>query len=171
MLLLSYPPPCAHPCRYISRGLLATPVITALDHAGRSSWVTRALSNLTYPAYQATSSTVIYSALLLDWPARAWLLGPAGVATGWSKAVFGPRAAKAVGMLQRAVPGVHNVHSMHDVGVGMASASGAGGVGGVRKGCVGGGVEWVEVAPGGLVGSEVLGQQLWQVVNDVAGSA
>jgi hypothetical protein len=143
----------------MSRGLLAAPLLTSLDHAGRASWVTRVFSNLTYPAYQLTSSSVIYSSMLLDWPARAWLLGPAGVATGWTKAVFGSRAASVMALLQRSVPGVEGVHS----GVSMVA-------GGVKRGGAAT-VQWAEVAPAGLVGSEVLGQQLWQLVNEVAGRA
>jgi hypothetical protein len=42
----------------------------------------------------------------------------------------------------------------------------------MKCGSGGGGVtKWAEVAPAGLVGSEVLGQQLWQVVNEAAGRA
>jgi hypothetical protein len=148
-------------CRYISRGLLAAPLLTSLDHAGRASWVTRVFSNLTYPAYQLTSSSVIYSSMLLDWPARAWLLGPAGVATGWTKAVFGSRAASVMAMLQRNVPGVEGVHN---------GAVGGGG-GGVKRGGAAAAAQWVEVAPAGLVSNEALGQQLWQLVNEVAGRA
>lgn len=95
--------------------------------------------------------------MLLDWPARAWLLGPAGVATGWAKAVFGSRAASVMAMLQRNVPGVQGVHN------------GAVG-GGVKRGGAAA-AQWVEVAPSGLVGNEALGQQLWQLVNEVAGRA
>ncbi|WIA28461.1 hypothetical protein OEZ86_011005 [Tetradesmus obliquus] len=150
--------------RYISRGLLATPLLTSLDHAGRTSWVTRALSSLTHPAYTLASSSIVYACLLLDWPARAWLLGPAGAATGWAEAVLGSRAAKVMERLQRAVPGVQGVAA-------VSGGSAAGDSGWGRANAAHGGVEWAEVSPGGLVGSEVVGQQLWQLVNEEAGRA
>ncbi|KAF6264428.1 hypothetical protein COO60DRAFT_1698264 [Scenedesmus sp. NREL 46B-D3] len=155
--------PAADNFRYISRGLLATPLLTSLDHAGRSSWLARAFSSLTYPAYQLTSSSVVYSSMLLDWPARAWLLGPAGAATGWSKAVAGPRAAAVLARLQRSVPGIEGVHQ---------AGAGAGGWDRERAaGGGGGGARWAEVPPAGLVANEAVGQQLWQLVNEVAGRA
>jgi hypothetical protein len=117
-------------------------------------------SNLTYPAYQLTSSSVIYGSMLLDWPARAWLLGPAGVATGWTKAVFGARAASVMALLQKNVPGVEGVHQ-----------GGAGLAAGNSKRQLSAGAQWAEVTPAGLVGNEALGQQLWQLVNEVAGRA
>jgi hypothetical protein len=77
--------------------------------------------------------------------------------------VFGSRAGKAMGQLQRTSPGIEGVRGIE----GNAASAGTGW--GMKRG--GGGVEWAEVAPAGLVGSEVLGQQLWQVVNEVAGRA
>eukprot|EP00879_Flechtneria_rotunda_P031575 GHRR01034508.1.p1 GENE.GHRR01034508.1~~GHRR01034508.1.p1 ORF type:complete len:739 (+),score=291.15 GHRR01034508.1:24-2240(+) len=133
-------PSTAKNFRYFSRGLLATPLLTYVDHSGRSNWLTRTLSHLTYPFYQLTSATIINSAILLDWPVRAWLLAPAGLLSVWTKKVLGMRAATVMSQLQRGVPGVV----------------------GVPKNGV---PEWVEVTPSALVTDEQLGQALWQVVD------
>lgn len=57
-------------CRYLSRGLLATPLLTSLDHAGRGSWLTHVLSSLTSPFYQLSAGSIVRGSMLLDWPVR-----------------------------------------------------------------------------------------------------
>lgn len=76
---------------YYSRGLLATPLLTSLDHAGSSNWLTQLLSRLAWPWYQLTSASVITAAQLLDWPMRGWLLAPAGSLTAWGQRLLGSR--------------------------------------------------------------------------------
>lgn len=56
--------------RYLSQGLLANPMLTSLDHAGRGSWLTHLLSSITYPIYQLTAGSIVTGFMLMDWPVR-----------------------------------------------------------------------------------------------------
>jgi hypothetical protein len=129
--------------RYLSQGLLATPLLTSVDHAARDSWLTRVLSSITYPLYQMTAGSIVRGSILLDWPVRAWLLAPAGTVSRWGKTLLGQRAARLLSQLQRGVPGVE----------------------GVPQSCY---PQWVEVTPAGLVMDDRLGASLWQLVEDSA---
>lgn len=136
----------AHRDSYISRGLLASPLITALDHAGSSTWVTHILHTLTTPLYDLVSTSLITAASLADWPTRALLLGPAGLLPSLMSHL-GPAGAKGtrmVSQLQGLVPGV--------VGVPPDSPPG-----------------WVEVQPSGAVLDDKVGWRLWHLVEGYAG--
>lgn len=57
---------------------MASPLLTALDHAGRSNWLVCQLASAAWPFWQASSASVIGLAQLLDHPVHTWLLMPAG---------------------------------------------------------------------------------------------
>lgn len=69
---------CSNAHSYISCGLLANPLVTALDHAGSSTVVSRTLQALTGPLYDLTSASMLTAACWAEWPARA-----VGGGTAW----------------------------------------------------------------------------------------
>lgn len=134
------------PHSYISRGLLASPLVIAFDYAGSSTWPTRTLHALAGPLYSLTSSTLITAASLADWPVRL-LLRPAESALPALLSALGPvgsLATRLVAQVQGLVPGV--------VGVPPDAPP-----------------AWVEVTPSGVVLDERLGWMLWHLVQGYAG--
>lgn len=125
--------------------MLANPLVTALDHAGSSTWTSRTLHTLTAPLYDLTSTSIITAALLADWPVRTLLLRPAGLVPSMVSALgsVGAWGTRLVSQLQGLLPGV--------VGV-PADAPPA----------------WVEVMPSGAVLDEKLGWKLWHLVDGYA---
>ena len=132
-------------CSYISRGLLANPLITSLDHSGSSTGFSRTLHTLTSPLCDLTSTSLITAASLADWPVRALLLGPAGLLPSLLSHLgpLGAAAMQLVSQLQRVVPGVVSVPDD------------------ARPG-------WVEVLPSGAVLDDKLGWKLWHLVEGYA---
>lgn len=119
--------------------------MTALDHAGSSTWTSRTLHTLTAPLYDLTSASIITAALLADWPVRTLLHWPAGLVPSMVSALgsVGAWGTRLVSQLQGLVPGV--------VGVPTDAPP-----------------AWVEVLPSGAVLDEKLGWKLWHLVDGYA---
>jgi hypothetical protein len=139
------PAPATCTRSYISQGLLANPLITALDHTGTSTWLSRALHTLASPVYDLASTSLVTTAVLADWPVRALLLRPMGAVPAVLSRL-GPLGAWATwvgSQLQGFVPGV--------VGVPADSPP-----------------AWVEVQPSGAVLDDKLGWRLWYLADTYA---
>lgn len=148
------PSPChssLHSHSYISRGLLASPLLTALDLSGSSTFTSRTLHALTAPLYDLASLSLITAASLADYPVRALVLRPVGLLPSLVSRMgpLGAWAGQLTLQLQRLVPGVVDAGDGHGV---------------PPQG-------WVEVLPSGAVLDDKTGWRMWHLVDGNAARA